>query len=66
MSKVYLVKTLKNPKYRGKTLGVSFANGMAYLSQQTIDPNLGYTVEEVARLLQRDFGYQVEKAGQEK
>ncbi len=64
--KVYLVKTIKNPNYRGKTLGVSFANGTAYLSPQTIDPNLGYTVEEVARLLQRDFGYQVEQARQEK
>ncbi len=64
--KVYLVKTVKNPNYRGKTLGVSFANGMAYLSPQTIDRNLGYTVEEVARLLQRDFGYQVEKSGQAK
>ncbi len=64
--KVYLVKTIKNPNYRGKTLGVSFANGMAYLSPQTIDRNLGYTVEEVARLLQHDFGYEVEPTGKEK
>ncbi len=64
--KVYLVKTVKNPNFRGKTLGVSFSNGMAYLSPQTIDPNVGYTIEEVARLMQRDFGYEVEPGGREK
>ncbi len=64
--KVYLVKTIKNPNYRGKTLGVSFSKGMAYLSPQTIDPKLGHSIEEVARLMQRDFGYEVEPGGREK
>lgn len=47
-------------EYNGKTLGIKFSAGIAYLSDLTVPEHLGRTLEEVALGLQRDWGYTVE------
>jgi hypothetical protein len=55
----YIVTTPSN-SYNGKTCGVLFRAGRAFVSPHTIDENLGLTADEIARKLQEDFGYKVE------
>lgn len=57
----YLVTTPKNPQYSGKTYGVMFRNGRAFVSEYTIEPSLGWTVDEVVRKMHDDFGYEIER-----
>lgn len=59
----YIVTTPSNPRYNGKTYGVQFRAGRAFVSPHTIDPTLGWSVEEVVRKMQDDFGYEVEPVG---
>lgn len=54
----YIAKT-KNPTYAGKTYGVQFTRGRAIVSDETLDPFLGLTVEEVAERMAREFKYEV-------
>jgi hypothetical protein len=61
----YIVSTPKNPQFSGKTCGVVFRNGRAFVSKHTIDPLLGWSVEEVARKMEQDFGYVVEPVEEE-
>lgn len=56
----YIVTT-KNNEYEGKTFGVVFRAGRAFVNEHTIDPSLGLTVEEVIRGMERDFGYTAKK-----
>ncbi len=55
----YIVKTPGNPQYSGRLFGVQFNNGKALVSKETIDPDLGYTVEQIAQSMKTDFGYDV-------
>lgn len=55
----YLVTTPGNPGYSGKVYGIVFTNGRAYVSEQTIDKKLGWTVEQIAFSMKHDFGYEV-------
>ena len=57
----YLVSTPDNPQYNGKTYGVLFRAGRAFVSEHTIDPALGWSVDEVVRKMHDDFGYVVER-----
>lgn len=61
MSNQYLVTTPKNPEYSGKTCGVIFRNGRALVNEFSIDPLLGYSVEEIVERMKTDFGYLVER-----
>lgn len=56
----YRVTTPSNTGYSGKTLGVQFAQGMAYLDERTVPDHLERSVDEVARLFVMDWGYTVE------
>jgi len=56
----YLVTTPKNPQYSGKVCGVLFQGGRAFVSEHTINPALGRSADEVARILKEDFGYDVQ------
>lgn len=56
----YIVTTPKNPQYSGKTYGVRFQSGRAFVSEHTIDPSLGWSADEIAKKLHDDFGYTVE------
>jgi hypothetical protein len=57
----YLVTTPKNPEYSGKTYGVLFQRGRAFVSEYTIDPSLGWSVDEIVKRMHDDFGYEVER-----
>jgi hypothetical protein len=59
----YVVTTPKNPDYTGKTYGVLFQKGRAFVSEYTIDPSLGWTVDEIVKKMHDDFGYEVERVG---
>lgn len=48
-----------NKGYFGKTCGVRFEEGRALVDEYTIDPFLGWTVDQVADKLVEDFGYAV-------
>ena len=63
MSKQFVVTTPKNPTYSGKTCGVLFQGGRAFVSEFTIDQSLGLTVEEVIEKMREDFGYEIEQVG---
>lgn len=63
MSNQYLVTTPRNLEYSGKTFGVLFQGGRALVSEFTIDPTLGYTVEQIVKKMKEDFGYTVEQVG---
>jgi hypothetical protein len=45
--------------YGGQTFGVQFFDGVALIAEHTISPYLGRTVEEIADLMRKDFGYEV-------
>lgn len=55
----YIVRTPDNPKYDGKTYGVQFANGAAYLAEATIPEWIERTVDEVAQLMLTEFHLEV-------
>lgn len=57
----YIVTTPENPVYEGKAFGIRFTRGRALVSEFTIDPLLGYSVEEVARRMRDDLGYTVKE-----
>lgn len=61
----YIVTTPKNPQYDGKCYGVTFQHGRAFVSEHTIDPSLGWTVEQVVDRMRKDFGYAVERVREE-
>jgi hypothetical protein len=63
MSKQYLVTTPRNPSFNGKTCGVMFRGGRAFVSEHTIDQSLGWSLDEVIRRMKEDFGYEVEVVG---
>lgn len=57
--KTYII-TSKNPNYNGDTYGIRFSNGKALLNEETIDPVLKFSVEELVGRFQRDLnGYTV-------
>ncbi|CAK0772585.1 hypothetical protein CCP3SC15_450008 [Gammaproteobacteria bacterium] len=58
VAKRYLVKTPNND-FKGKVAGIEFARGQAVVEELTLDPALGRSVEETARMLKDDFGYLV-------
>lgn len=60
----YLVTTPNN-EFSEKVMGIPFNRGRATVDEYSIDPTLGYTVEEVARRMHADFGYEVEEIGGE-
>ena len=62
-NKQYIVTTPNNPDFNGKTCGVFFRGGRAFVSEHTIDASLGYPLEEVIRRMTEDFGYEVEQVG---
>lgn len=62
----YLVTTPRNPEYTGKAYGVFFRDGRALVSDWTIDPSLGWSADEVAEMLRKDFGYEVELIEEDK
>lgn len=64
MSRQFVVTTPKNPQYSGKTLGVLFTAGRAFISEYTVDPKLGRSVEEIAEAMQKEFGYEVQEVGE--
>lgn len=64
MSVRYLVTT-PNPDFAERVMGVQFSKGRATVDEYSIDPSLGYGVEDIARRLEKDFGYAVEKIGEE-
>jgi len=53
-----IVKT-PNSAYSGTVLGVSFKNGTAVVTEQTIPQHLGRTIEDVIKQM-KEFGYSVE------
>jgi hypothetical protein len=57
-SKTFVAET-PNPAYTGKTAGVQFWQGKALISNETIDKMLGFSIEDVVKKLEDDFGYQV-------
>ena len=62
MFKRYLVRT-PNEQFNERVFGVQFNKGKATVDENSIDPTLGYSVEEVARRMKLDFGYEVEEIG---
>jgi hypothetical protein len=56
----YIVTTPKNPQYSGRVGGVLFQAGKAFVSEHTINPALGRSADEVAKMLKDDFGYDVQ------
>ena len=62
MAQRFLVTT-PNEQYNERALGVQFARGQAVVDSFSIDKSLGLTVEEVARRMKLDFGYEVEEIG---
>lgn len=56
----YLV-TAPIDTYSGKTLGIKFNDGKAVVDEYTVPKNLGRSPDEVARLMKRDFGFEVKK-----
>lgn len=59
----YVVTTPRNPGFSGRTCGIDFRNGRAFVSEHTLDPNLGLTVDQVIWKMVKDFGYDVEQVG---
>lgn len=56
----YLVTTPKNPGFSGKVYGVQFSDGRAIVSQETLNPLLGWNVDQIIHSFRTDFGYRVE------
>ncbi len=65
MAVYYIVSTPKNPEYSGKAFGVQFNAGKAVVSKETVSGYIGLDFHEVARRLHEDFGYDVQKIGEE-
>lgn len=59
MATRYIVHT-PNPEFSERVMGVRFDKGKALIDEHTIDPALGYSVEEIARRMETDFRYTVE------
>jgi hypothetical protein len=57
-SKKY-VATVINPNFNGKVAGVRFWDGKALVTEETIDKFLGRSLEEVIRMMEKDFGYEI-------
>lgn len=55
----YLVSTPGNPNFSGKVYGIPFTNGRAFVSDQTVDPRLGWTADQIGFSMKHDFGYDV-------
>lgn len=47
--------------YNEKTCGVQFNKGVAIFDDVMLDSALGYTAEQTAEIMERDFGYSVQK-----
>lgn len=62
MSKRYLVH-VPNEQFNERVMGVQFNKGKATVDENSIDESLGYSVDEVARRMKVDFGYEVEELG---
>lgn len=60
----YIVHT-PNKEFNERVIGIQFSRGQATVDEYSIDKTLGYTVEEVARRMQNDYGYEVEQIGAE-
>ncbi len=50
-----------NKEFNERVIGVQFSRGQATVDEYSIDKSLGYTVEEIARRMQNDYGYEVEE-----
>lgn len=50
-----------NNDYHGMAGGIRFNKGFAILSEHTLNPDLGRTLDETARMFRDDFGYEVVK-----
>ena len=61
----YVVNT-PSRTYNGKAYGVKFDNGSAIVNDVTVPKHLNRGVDEVATLMERDFGYDVRKSGEKK
>ena len=48
-----------NPAYRGRAGGILFERGQAILSEHTLNPELGRSVEETVTMFVEDLGYEV-------
>lgn len=55
----YLVSTPGNPNFSGKVYGITFTNGRAFVSDQTVDSRLGWSADQIAFSMKKDFGYDV-------
>lgn len=58
MSKRFLVH-VPNEQFAERVMGVQFNKGKATVDENSIDETLGYSVEEIAMRLEKDFGYEV-------
>ena len=58
----YIVAT-PNPEYSEKAFGIQFNKGRAVVDEEILDPNLGYTLEQVIHGFEKDLGYSVRKLG---
>lgn len=56
---IYLITTPSNPDFDGKLFGLRFSHGRAVLTEDTLDPNLGHTVDGILKDLKDFPGYQV-------
>lgn len=61
---IYIVTT-PNPDYSEKTFGIQFNKGRAVVDVETLDPHLGYTLEQVIHGFKNDFGYTVREIGKQ-
>jgi len=48
-----------NLTYGGKTYGIRFEKGIAFFDEMTVDKNIGFTADEIAMKMEKDFGYEV-------
>jgi hypothetical protein len=47
--------------YNEKTCGVQFTRGVAHFDDVTLDPSLGRDAEETALIMEKEFGYEVQR-----
>lgn len=60
MSKRFLVN-VPNPQFSENVMGIQFNKGKAIVDEHSIDLSLGYSVDEIARQMKVDLGYEVEE-----
>lgn len=60
----YIVHT-PNENFSGKVAGIQFNKGKAVVDNETLDESLGLDADQIAKMLEKDFGYTVEKSGGE-